>query len=197
MVWIFVDLICVEIEKLTSLFFLSLLFLSSLSLFSLLSSLSLSLTAYVVEEEEIIEVVDEEAEAAAVAAAAEAAAAEAEAAAAAAEAAAAEAEAGPEIAVAGKEGEENAEAEGKSEEPAAPADEAKKTTPGPKPPIMKKITKKSRKRKFRDLDMDVSFVYDFQPSAEVIMECEEVEAKMAQQDRLIKETEDARNDLET
>ena len=68
---------------------------------------------------------------------------------------------------------------------------------GPKPPIMKKITKKSRKRKFRDLDMNVSFVYDYQPSAEVIMECEEVEAKMAQQDRLIKETEDARNDLET
>ena len=138
--------------------------------------------------------VDEEAEAAAVAAAAEAEAAAAEAAAATAEAAAAEAEAGPEIVVAGKEGEENAEAEGKSEEPAAPAAEAKKTTPAP---IMKKITKKSRKRKFRDLDMDVSFVYDFQPSAEVIMECEEVEAKMAQQDRLIKETEDARNDLET
>ena len=29
------------------------------------------------------------------------------------------------------------------------------------------------------------------------MECEEAEAKMAQQDRLIKETDDARNDLET
>jgi ketosteroid isomerase-like protein len=45
--------------------------------------------------------------------------------------------------------------------------------------------------------MEVTVVYDGQPTSACIMECEEAEAKMAQQDRLIKETDDARNDLET
>ena len=65
------------------------------------------------------------------------------------------------------------------------------------PPVMKKITKTTRKRKFRDTRMEVTVVYDGQPTSACIMECEEAEAKMAQQDRLIKETDDARNDLET
>jgi len=53
----------------------------------------------------------------------------------------------------------------------------------------------TRTRKFRELGVAVDVVYGT-PGVS-LMEAEEAEAKMAQQDRLIKETEDARNDLET
>ena len=179
-----------------------------------------SVEAYVEEIEETIEVVDEEATAAAAAEAAAAEVAAAEAAAAAAAAAAAEADDVADVAPVdegkkdgdGNEAKKTEEEEegGKKSEPEI--DEGKKDAEGkddvtppaaaeaaklPVPPKMKKIVKKSKKRKFRDTWMDITFVYDGQPSKEMMMECEEVEAKMAQQDRLIKETDDARNDLET
>ena len=147
-----------------------------------------SIEAYVEEVEETIEVIDEEAQAQAEAAAAE------EQAKAEAAAAAAAAEAPPAEGDEGKKDGEKAEDEGKKESPPSSSQTTEKM---PVPPKMKKIVKKSRKRKYRDTDMEFTLVYDGEPTQATVMECEEVEAKMAQQDRLIKETDDARNDLET
>ena len=77
------------------------------------------------------------------------------------------------------------DAEGESE--TAPASEAE-AAPEPEPEIV-------RTRKFRELSVPINVEY--LGSGKSIMEAEEAEAKMAQQDRLIKETDDARNDLET
>jgi len=93
----------------------------------------------------------------------------------------------------GKKNESNAEGgkDGSDGSEAAPAEaEAASAEAEPEPaPVVKKI------RKFRNLDVPVDVVYH--GTGKSIMEAEEQEAKMAQQDRLIKETEDARNDLET
>ncbi len=95
---------------------------------------------------------------------------------------------------------------GTGEAEAAPADaEAEAAAPGaeaapdPAPaepaaapePVVKKT------RKFRDVNVPMSVEVMGQLSAKAVMECEEAECKMAQQDRLIWETEVARNDLET
>lgn len=93
-----------------------------------------------------------------------------------------------------KEGGDEAAAAPAEDEAAAPAeDEAAAATPVEPEPEPEPVV--TRTRKFRKLDVAVDVVYG-KPGAS-LMEAEEAEAKMAQQDRLIKETEDARNDLET
>jgi len=81
-----------------------------------------------------------------------------------------------------------AEADTPSEEEAAAAPAKAEAEPEPVPVV-------TRTRKFRELTVGVDVTY--RGAGASLMEAEEAEAKMAQQDRLIKETEDARNDLET
>ena len=83
-----------------------------------------------------------------------------------------------------------------AEAEAAPAAEAE-AAPAPAEPAALPQPIVKRTRKFRDVNVPTSVEVMGCLSSKTVMECEEAECKMAQQDRLIKETEDARNDLET
>ena len=56
---------------------------------------------------------------------------------------------------------------------------------------------KKKKRKFRRMDLDVNVERNEVLSGDSLMQAVEEEAKMAQQDRIIRETAEARNDLES
>ena len=92
-----------------------------------------------------------------------------------------------------KDGGADAAAAAAAEPDAAAAEPEPDATPAEPEPEPEPVV--TRTRKFRELSVAVDVVYG--ESGASLMEAEEAEAKMAQQDRLIKETEDARNDLET
>merc|ERR1712054_682802 len=74
----------------------------------------------------------------------------------------------------------------------AKEDEAKKTWEE-----NKKEEPKKKKKKFKRVQLKVEAVYTGMPAREVIVAQQSREANMAQVDRIIRETHDARNDLET